>query len=124
MKTSELLRNAGKAIEVLGFHKGDYVGVGKDDEPCGVCTLGSIRLSANGWTPDAPPDFDVFSAGAYPGLESAGRAEIYLENALREILPGGTTYYIPWWNDHEDRTKADVLLLIELAATRAEEAGD
>ena len=124
MKTSELLRNAGKAIETLGFHKGDYVGVGKDDEPCGLCALGAVRVSVNGWTPEAPAEFDVFGAAVYGGLEASGRAEIYLENALREILPDGTTYYIPWWNDAEERTQDEVLALFELAATRAEEAGD
>lgn len=123
MKTSELLRNAGKAVELFGLTKGEYATVGKGDVPCGVCTLGSVRLAANGWTPDAPDDFDVFSAAIDWNTESQ-RAEIELENALRELEPDQQVFYIPSWNDREERTKEDVLALIERAATRAEEAGD
>lgn len=123
MKTSELLRNAAKAVDKFGLTKGEYATLNDDFTPCGVCALGSIRLAAHGWTPEASDDFDVLSA-ACDWSQDAAHAELLLEDALQEIRPDSDSNYIPSWNDQEERTKADVLALIERAATRAEEAGD
>lgn len=121
--TSEILRNAAEAIKAIGFTKKEYVTCDDNDEPCGLCSIGAVRVAAGGWTPETANDFDVLGASCFYS-DAGERAEMALESALRELEPDRQAFYIPWWNDAEERTQAEVLALFERAAERAQLAGD
>lgn len=110
-RAAELLRDAADHIKLCGLFKGEYWPGDLDDpgyidgDPC--CVLGALAVAA--------------------GINDAGHADVELDHypalvialdaMANRVAPGGEEPVVPAWNDHPDRTAAEVVAELRAAAS-------
>lgn len=88
-----------EVIEKRGWHQGEYMG-----QDGSVCTMGALYVACGVREHEKYPALD-WKWDFENHCEASGRAES-LSKTLRPFVgPEG----IPTWNDHPDRTEAEVL---------------
>lgn len=109
-RAAELLRDAASHIKLCGLYKGEYWPGDLDEpdyidgDPC--CVLGALALAA-GIDDTAHADVEL---DRYPALVIA------LDAIGNRVAPGGEEPVVPAWNDHPDRTAAEVVAELRAAA--------
>ncbi|MEU0818866.1 DUF6197 family protein [Streptomyces mirabilis] len=113
MTLSEIYLKAAEVIRTNGHYKGAYYGWGESGvgitlapAECPVCTAGALSVAISGQPVPTSDEFDV----------------VALDFARRTRLPfdlNWPTIAIGDWNDDPERTAADVIAALELAAKAA-----
>jgi len=109
-RAAELLRDAANHIKLCGLFKGEYWPGDLDEpgyidgDPC--CVLGALAIAA-GIDDATHADIEL---DHYPALVIA------LDAIANRVAPGSEEPVVPAWNDHPDRTPAEVVAELRAAA--------
>jgi hypothetical protein len=101
-------------IKEIGWHQGNYVNSDEDGNLIGVCMIGAFRKA------------ELYE---WSNWEFANPAfYMPVEEVIKEQFPDRLIYSgmegIPAFNDHEDTTLDDVLLVLEKASIKYDEMVD